>query len=145
MICFSKKCANIFEMKTRSRKTTFKLTVSHYKILETIKSLNDRNLYPTAKGVNNILKGEIDDETILYKDISTYATLISFPGRKLCSYILNMVRREYITYIYDENSDGMYLKITEKGDMALFSYLRKHQYSHKKKQAVTHKEIVEIK
>ena len=107
--------------------------------------LNEKNLYPTPKGVNNILKGENDDETILYKDLATYATLISFPGRKLCSYILNMVRREYLTYIYDEKSEGMYLKITPKGDMSLYNYLRKHKYSHRQKQAVTKKEIVEIK
>ena len=132
-------------MSVRKRKTTFTLTVSHYKILETIKELNEKNLYPTPKGVNNILKGENDDETILYKDLATYATLISFPGRKLCSYILNMVRREYLTYVYDEKSEGMYLKITPKGDMSLFNYLRKHKYSHRQKQAVTKKEIVEIK
>ena len=46
-------------MSVRKRKTTFTLTVSHYKILETIKELNEKNLYPTPKGVNNILKGEI--------------------------------------------------------------------------------------
>lgn len=132
-------------MTKTKRKSTFTLTVSHYRILETIKELNCKDLYPTPKGVNNILKGEIDDETIKYKDINTYATLISFPGRKLCSYILNMVRREYLTYIYDEKSDGMYLRITPKGDMTLFNYLKKHKYSYRKKEAVSKPEIVEIK
>ena len=128
----------------KRRKVTFHLTVSHYKILETIKLLNDEKLYPTAKGVNNILSGHKDDETDEYMKLATYATLISFPGRKLCSYILNMVRREYLTYIYDEKSDNMYLKITLKGEMSLFEYQRKHDYSHRRKKAVKRKEIVKI-
>ncbi len=127
------------------KKTAFHLTVSHYKILETIKYLNEKNLYPSPKGVNNILSGSKDDETEGYKDVPTYATLISYPGRKLCSYILNMVRREYLTYIYDEKTDAMYLKITPKGDMSLFDYNRKHQYSHKKKRGTLKPQIVEIR
>lgn len=127
------------------KKSNFHLTVSHYKILETILLLNKRNLYPTAKGVNNILSGAPDDETQGYKDIDTFATLISFPGRKLCSYILNMVRREYLTYVYDEKTDAMYLKVTPKGEMTLFDYNRKHKYSHKKKRGTSKPQIVEIK
>lgn len=126
------------------KKSSFHLTVSHYKILETILLLNKRNLYPTAKGVNNILSGAPDDETQGYKDIDTFATLISFPGRKLCSYILNMVRREYLTYVYDEKTDAMYLKVTPKGEMTLFDYNRKHKYSHKKKRGTSKPQIVEI-
>ena len=123
----------------------FHLTVSHYKILETVQILNSRNLYPTQKGVHNILSGTKNDETDQYKDVDTYATLISFPGRKLCSYILNMVRRDYLTYIYDEKSDAMYLKITPKGEMTLLEYNKKHKYSHKKKSGTYKPQIVEIK
>ena len=126
------------------RKSTFHLTVSHYKILETVLLLNQRNLYPTPKGVNNILSGAGDDESQSYKELDTFATLISFPGRKLCSYILNMVRREYLTYVYDKKSDGMYLKITPKGEMELITYNKKHKYSHKKKRGTSKPQIVEI-
>ena len=131
-------------MAQRKKTTEFRLTVSHYKILATIKELNDSNKYPTAKGVNNILMGKLDVETRQYIDIKTFGTLISFPGRKLCSYILNMVRRSYLTYIYDKKSDGMYLAITEKGEEELYTYQKKHKNDYKKKTPHRKKEIVEI-
>ena len=111
----------------RKKSSQFRLTVSHFKILQTIEELNKLHLFPTAKGVNNILMGKLDKETKQYMNIKTYGTLISFPGRKLCSYILNMVRRGYLGYIYDKNTDAMYLRITEKGEMEVFSYEKKHK------------------
>ena len=67
------------------KRDDFKLTVSHYKILQTVDELNKSHLYPTSKGVNNILMGKLDRETRKYADLKTYGTLISFLGRKLCS------------------------------------------------------------
>lgn len=129
----------------RKKTTKFHLTVSHFKILQTIEELNKSNLYPTSKGVNNILMGKLDKETRQYVNIKTYGTLISFPGRRLCSYILNMVRRGYLGYIYDKKSDAMYLRITEKGEAEVFSYERKHKNSYRKKEPNHKPEIVEIK
>lgn len=127
------------------KRDTFRLTISHYKILQTIQELNKMHLYPTAKGVNNILQGKRDNETKKYVDLKTYGTLISYPGRKLCSYILNMTRREYLGYIYDKNSDAMYLRITEKGEAELIHYEKRHKNSYRKKEPHRKPEIVEIK
>lgn len=131
-------------MKHKTR-NVFTLTVSHYKILQTVKELNTNDLYPSAKGVNNILSGVLDEETRKYNEYSTYGTLISFPGRKLCSYILNMVRRGYLTYAYDEKSDDMYLKITDKGEASLFAFNKRHKISYKRKTPHKKAEIVLIK
>ena len=131
-------------MAQRKKRSEFRLTVSHFKILETVKELNEINKYPTPKGVNNILMGKLDIETRQYIDIETFGTLISFPGRKLCSYILNMVRRNYLTYIYDKKSDGMYLAITEKGEEELYSFNKRHKTSFKRKTPHRKNEIVEI-
>ena len=129
----------------RRRTSEFRLTVSHYKILQTVLDLNNVKKYPTAKGVNNILMGKLDVETRQYIDMRTFGTLISFPGRRLCSYILNMVRRGYLSYIYDKNSDAMYLRVTEKGELEVFNYERKHKNSYRKKEAHRKAQIVEIK
>ena len=136
--------ANIMSMSVRKRKSTFRLTVSHFKILETVAELNENHDYPTAKGVNNILSGKSDPETKKYIHIKTFGTLLSFPGRKLCSYILNMVRRGYLTYIYDKKSDAMYLKITDKGQAELFTFNKKHKSSFKKKTPTLHAEVAHI-
>lgn len=128
----------------RKTGSEFRLTVSHFKILETIKDLNDVHKYPTPRGVNNILMGKLDVETRQYASYKTFGTLISFPGRKLCSYILNMTRRGYLSYIYDKKTDGMYLYITEKGEEELFAFAKRHKNDFKKKTPHHKNEIVEI-
>ena len=127
------------------KKTDFRLTVSHYKILQTVNELNKQNLYPTAKGINNILQGKLDPETRKYINLKTFGTLLSYPGRRLCSYILNMVRRDYLSYIYDKNSDDMYLRLTEKGEIEVFNFERKHKNEYTKKEPHRKAQIVEIK
>ena len=130
---------------TRAKVDKFRLTVSHYKILQTVNELNNVKKYPTAKGVNNILQGKLDPETRKYIDLKTFGTLLSYPGRRLCSYILNMVRRGYLSYIYDKNSDAMYLRLTEKGEGEVFSFERKHKNEYTHKEPHRKAQIVEIK
>lgn len=60
------------------KRDDFRLTTSHFKILQTVDELNKKHLYPTSRGVNNILMGKLDKETRKYTDIKTYGTLISF-------------------------------------------------------------------
>ena len=127
------------------KKSEFRLTVSHYKILQTVNELNKQKLYPTAKGINNILQGKLDPETRKYINLKTFGTLLSYPGRRLCSYILNMVRRDYLSYIYDKNSDDMYLRLTEKGEIEVFNFERKHKNQYTKKEPHRKAQIVEIK
>lgn len=130
----------------QKRKTsTFHLTVSHYKILQTVNELNKVKKYPTAKGINNILQGKLDVETRKYIDLKTFGTLLSYPGRRLCSYILNMVRRGYLSYIYDKTTDNMYLRITEKGEVEVFNFEKKHKNEYTKKEPHRKAQIVEIK
>ena len=130
----------------RKKKTSeFRLTVSHYKILQTVNELNKVKKYPTAKGVNNILQGKLDPETRKYIDLKTFGTLLSYPGRRLCSYILNMVRRGYLSYIYDKVSDDMYLRLTEKGEIEVYNFERKHKTEYTKKEPHIKAQIVEIK
>ena len=93
----------------------FRLTPAHYKIMLVLKELNAINRYATPKGVNNILKGEDDIETLQYKNFESYMTLISFPSRKFSSYINNVVRREYLSYSHDKKTDGLFLYLTSKG------------------------------
>ena len=132
-------------MAKRKRTAEFRLTVSHYKILQTVNELNKVKKYPTAKGVNNILQGKLDPETRKYVDLKTFGTLLSYPGRRLCSYILNMERRGYLSYIYDKKSDAMYLRLTEKGEIEVLNFERKHKNEYTHKEPHRKPEIVEIK
>ena len=122
----------------------YKLSITHLKILFAINELNSLDKYPTPKGVNNVLKGEKDEESSSYSSLKSYGTLLSYSGRKMCLCITNLVRRGFLTYIYDEVSDGMYLKLTEKGRVELSTYQKKIP-SLRKKSKVIKPEIVEIK
>ena len=70
-------------------------------------------------------------------------TLIAFPSRKFSSYINNLVRREYLSYIHDKKTDGLFLYLTSKGEIVLDEYLIKHKDELTKKKNRTRKaEIV---
>lgn len=126
------------------QKKQFEPTTSHYKILQTIKLLNDKHLYPLPEGVGKILRGEEDDEAILYKDFPTYKTLISYPSKKICRYILMLLRYEYLTKIFDRKSNELYLRITEFGKIELEKYLKKYKPKFKKKVVASKPTIVKI-
>ena len=127
------------------KENSLNLTPTHFKILLTVKYLNELNLYPTSKGVINILKGSFDSETILYKDLATYSTLISPSNRRFSSLINMLLRYNYLAYIYDRKSGGLYLKITNVSKPYIDEYLKKNSSSLKKKISQRKCEIVEIK
>ena len=119
---------------------SYPVNITHIKIMMTISLLNKEQLYPNVRGVEEILNGNNDK----YDYLDTYMTLVSVKGRKLCSMITNLIRHKYLTYIYDDNSDDMYLKITDFGQSFLDNYLSKHQTKLNKKVRVSRPNIVYI-
>lgn len=120
------------------------LTITHYKILDTIKWLNDQHLYATALGVFKIVNGEIDDDTKELTDCPTFATLISFGSKKVARYILPLVRYGYLIKVYDKPSNELYLSITFKGREELEQYHKKHKREYKKKEKSFKSQIIKI-
>lgn len=127
-----------------NKNRTFELTITHYKILETVYLLNKESFFPLSSGVNKILMGADDKETLPYKDYPTYGTLISLPNKKL-SRIINMLERHnYLTKVYDENTDDSYLAITNLGVSYLTRYLEKRKKPYPKKKINSKPTIVKI-
>lgn len=124
---------------------SLRLTSSHYKILFTVKFLNDVSRYPSAKGVRNVLSGNNDAETIKYASLKTYETLISCPSRRFSSLVNNLLRHDYLKYIYDKKSDSMYLRLSNKG-LDTITRFNVNKTAIFRKKISHHKcEIVEIK
>jgi len=119
----------------------FRLNVSQIKIMKTIMDLNALDMYPNVRGVEEVLSGE----NTKYEELITFGTLISVNGRKMCSIITQLVRHQFVTYIYDENTDDMYLTLTTKGKVETNTYLSKHQIKLNKKVRVSRPNIVYIK
>ena len=128
-----------------ARETIYIPSTSDIKVLDTVDALNKKNLYPLPQGVYKILVGSVEPEFIIYQDLPTYGTLISFSSKHISRLIMMLLRHGYLSRIYDEKSDELYLKLTEKGDIFLFKYHKKHKYSFVKRDDNKKPLIVEIK
>lgn len=121
-----------------------RLTITHYKILETVEYLNNLHYYPLAHGVRKILMGEVDEEALSFKDCPTYGTLISYPSKKLSRYVMMLQRYHYLAKKYDLVTDKLYLEISPLGTSELLKYRKKHKLSYKKKTIQKETTIVHI-
>lgn len=128
------------------RKDIFDINATHYKILVTLEELNKRNKYPSQKGVNYILKGIDNEDTLGLNDISTFATLISLSNKRISFLILSLFRHGLIKNVYCEKYDQCYLAITSKGERYIKEYESNHKINLKKKfkKTISKKEIVEL-
>ena len=120
------------------------LTTTHFKILETVEFLNKQGYYPLAHGVRKILMGEVDEETLMFKEAPTYGTLISYPSKKISRYVMMLQRYHYLNKKYDPKTDKLYLMISELGTSSLLNYRKKHKLSYKKKKLSKEITIVKI-
>lgn len=108
---------------------SFRIRVTHLKVLETVRYLNKDNAFPSVPGVAKILNGVNDQETKLFVNAETFATLLSYRGRKLTSLVTNLVRRNYLSYVYSDDDNQKYLRITPLGEATLLSFQTKHKVS----------------
>ncbi|MDY0345011.1 MAG: hypothetical protein WCX85_02795 [Bacilli bacterium] len=104
----------------KNRSSSFRVSITHLKVLDTILNLNQENAFPSVEGVAKILNGVNDFETKAFSSSSTFATLLSYRGRKLTSLVTTLVRRGFLKYIYKENSNVKFLQITAFGKTTLF-------------------------
>lgn len=121
-----------------------KLSITHFKILHTIKTLNDMKLFPKQEGVYKIVHGTIDEETETLKDIPTFGTIISYNSKKVSRYVLALNRYGYVAKIFDRETKDLYLTLTEKGRIELAKFLDKHPKEYSKKKKEIKKTIVKI-
>lgn len=119
-----------------------KLTITHFKILDTIKELNSRGMYPLSDGIYKIVAGVVDEETMDLMDLSTFGTLISFNSKKICRYLLMLKRYGYLNKIYNKKDDALYYALTNLGDISLMRYHKKHKRPYIKKKRVIKKTIL---
>ena len=120
------------------------LQTSDIKILLTVYELNVKHYYPLPEGVFKILTGLDDEEMKDFTFVSTYKTLISYGSKKISRFIVMLLRYNYLEKIYHQESDNLYLKISDKGLRAILDYQKKHKYKFKEKQPVPSKTIVKI-
>ena len=77
-----------------------KLNQTYYKVLITIKALNDLHYYPLNEGIYKILVGVVDEDTKPFVDLDCFGTLISFTSKKVCRLTMMLYRYGYIGRIF---------------------------------------------
>lgn len=127
-----------------NKRRTFSLTIAHYKILETVYLLNEQSIYPTSLGVEKILSGIEDKETIPYSNFSSYGTLISFSNKKVSRYIMMLTRYKYLTKRLNVDDQNLYIAITNLGVTSLVKFKEKHPNIFKKKEGKQNPNFVKI-
>lgn len=118
------------------------LTITHFKILDTVRELNNKGMYPLSDGIYKIVAGIVDEETMDLMDLSTFGTLISFNSKKICRYLLMLKRYGYLNKIYNKNDDALYYAITNLGSDSLDKYHKKHKKPYIKKKRIIKKTIL---
>lgn len=127
-----------------SNNSTFKLTVTHYKILETVFVLNKDSYFPLSSGINKILSGVDDKETEPFKELPTYGTLISLTNKKITRIVNILMRHNFLTQKYDDRDNSYYIAITNLGVSYLNDYLAKRKKPYPKKATNIKPTIVKI-
>ena len=128
----------------KKEKGVYVLETSDYKILDTVYLLNKDNYYPLSEGVYKVLSGSEDDDVIIFKDLPTYKTLISYNSKKVSRLIVMLIRYKFLERVYDPSSDKLYLKVSTIGELELVKYHKKHKYSFKQKEVNQEPTIVKL-
>lgn len=104
-----------------------KLNQTYYKVLITIKALNDLHYYPLNEGIYKILVGVVDEDTKPFVDLDCFGTLISFTSKKVCRLTMMLYRYGYIGRIFDTQTKKLYFSLTDKGIEVTETFLKTHK------------------
>jgi hypothetical protein len=104
-----------------------KLNQTYYKVLITIKALNDLHYYPLNEGIYKILVGVVDEDTNPFVDSDCFGTLISFTSKKVCRLTMMLYRYGYIGRIFDTQTKKLYFSLTDKGIEVTEAFLKTHK------------------
>ena len=104
-----------------------KLNQTYYKVLITIKALNDLHYYPLNEGIYKILVGVVDEDTKQFVDLDCFGTLISFTSKKVCRLTMMLYRYGYIGRIFDTQTKKLYFSLTDKGIEVTEAFLKTHK------------------
>ncbi len=121
-----------------------KLSITHFKVLDTIYYLNRQNKYPLPEGVYKILAGIIDEETYSLQDCPTFSTLISFNSKKVCRYLAALQKEGYVHKRLDEKTNNLYFEISKKGKEVVELFHEKHKKPYIQKKRPLKQTIIQM-
>ena len=85
-----------------------RLNQTYYKVLLTLKLLNDLQYYPLNEGIFKILNGKVDEETRPFSAFPTFGTLSSYTSEGL-TFNLNAVSLWLYRKIFDSKATNFFV------------------------------------
>lgn len=120
------------------------LNQTYYKVLLTLKLLNDLQYYPLNEGIFKILNGKVDEETRPFSAFPTFGTLSSYTSKKVSHLTLMLFRYGYIGKIFDSKSNKLFFRITDTGEQFVEEFSKKHKIRLVNKRSQDPQTIVKI-
>lgn len=121
-----------------------RLNQTYYKVLLTLKLLNDLQYYPLNEGIFKILNGKVDEETRPFSAFPTFGTLSSYTSKKVSHLTLMLFRYGYIGKIFDSKSNKLFFRITDTGEQFVEEFSKKHKIRLVNKRSQDPQTIVKI-
>ena len=108
-------------------KTSKNINITSYKLLLTIRYLNELGFTPSVSGILKIITGIIDEETDNFSLCPTFQTLVSYGSKRLSRDINHLVSEGYIHRIHKEEYSDYYFEITERGKAIMDNFKAHHK------------------
>ena len=108
------------------------INITDYKILYTIRYLNNLECFPSIKGVFKILTGVLDNETTSFSSVETFKSLVSMTSKRLTRDVARLFNSRFLRRIYNNENEDYYYGLTEEGQNVLIEYESHHKVSIKK-------------
>ncbi|NLB49126.1 MAG: hypothetical protein GX813_04760 [Erysipelotrichia bacterium] len=121
-----------------------RLNQTYYKVLLTLKLLNDQQYYPLNEGIYKILKGKVDEETRPFSAFPVFGTLSSYTSKRISHLTLMLFRYGYIGKIFDPNSNKLFFRISPSGEQFVEDFGKRHKIRFVNKHTELVKTIVKI-
>ena len=103
------------------------INITSYKLLLTVRYLNELGFTPSVSGILKIITGIIDEETDNFSLCPTFQTLVSYGSKRLSRDINTLVSNGYLHRIHKEEFSDYYYEITENGKLVMDSFKAHHK------------------
>ena len=105
------------------------INITFYKLLLTVRYLNELGYTPSVSGILKIITGIIDEDTDKFALCPTFQTLVSYGSKRLSRDINTLVSSGYLRRILNESFSDYYFEITDNGKMIMDDFKAHHKIS----------------
>ena len=108
------------------------INITDYKVLLTVRYLNELGFIASTSGIHKIITGIIDEETENFSLCPTFQVLVSYAPKKLTRDLNTLVSNGYLHRIHKEEYSDYYFEVSEQGKASMAYFESHHKINLKK-------------